>query len=297
VIAPAAWTAKFTGWLAGLDIVDLVLRLTLLDLLLRPIGNWATRPIVLAFAASGLLFPRCLRHPALWIALTALTCIRVVIDWPMADNHAYLLSYWCLAVALSLIAKDTEKCLAFNGRLLIGLVFGFAVLWKWVLSPDFMDGTFFQVTMLLDPRFENWTALLAGLSGADLEAQQAALIRHIDAPQLPIQPGPALPAGFRGVADIATAWTAVIELAVCVAFWWWVPRGLGRARHALLLIFCASTYAVAPVDGFGWLLIAMGVAQCERDRVITRGAYLAVFALILLYRDVPIARLLQLAVG
>ena len=50
---------------------------------------------------------------------------------------------------------------------------------------------------------------------------------------------------------------------------------------------------MAPVDGFGWLLIAMGVAQCER--AFTRGLYLLVFALILVYRDVPVARLLAMA--
>ena len=80
-----------------------------------------------------------------------------------------------------------------------------------------------------------------------------------------------------------------------LAFWWWSPAGLGRARHALLLLFCATTYAVAPVEGFGWLLIAMGVAQCDRERVFTRALYLVVYALILVYREVPVARLLAAA--
>lgn len=293
--AHAGATFGWVRWLGGLDAVDLALRLTLLDLLLRPVGDWTVRPAVLALAAAGLLFPRFLRRPVLWGALAALTGLRVLLDWPLADNHAYLLCYWCLAVALSLAAHDTERCLAFNGRLLIGLAFGFAVLWKLALSPDFLDGTFFRVTMLRDPRIEDWTALLTGLSGADLEAQRAALDRHFDAPQLAIPSGPPLPIGFHGVAHAATLWTAILEAAVLAAFFWWPQTGLGWARHGLLLLFCATTYAVAPVDGFGWLLVAMGVAQCERGRDVTRALYLAVFALILVYREVPVARLLAAA--
>lgn len=283
--------------LRGLDAVDLALRLTLLDLLLRPVGSWAIRPAVLALAAAGLLLPALLRRPALWSALAALAALRVVLDWPMSDNHAYLLGYWCLAAALSLAAADVRGCLAANGRALIALAFGFAVVWKLWLSPDYLDGTFFRVTLLRDPRLEDWTALVTGMSAADFEAQRDALARHFDAPGGPVPPGPPLPASFHWLADFATVWTAAIEVAVFAAFASRPSFGLGRARDALLLLFCATTYAVAPVDGFGFLLVAMGFAQCEPHRVTTRTLYLAVFALIVVYREVPLARLLGSALG
>jgi len=41
------------------------------------------------------------------------------------------------------------------------------------------------------------------------------------------------------------------------------------------------------VEGFGWLLIAMGVAQTDPDRWKTRLAYIAVYGLIIFYRNVP----------
>ena len=84
-----------------------------------------------------------------------------------------------------------------------------------------------------------------------------------------------------------TWWTVFLEGAVAVAFLWPLERGVSRGRDALLLLFCVTTYAVAPVEGFGWLLIAMGVAQCAPERRRTRLLYLAVFALVLFYRDVP----------
>jgi hypothetical protein len=55
----------------------------------------------------------------------------------------------------------------------------------------------------------------------------------------------------------------------------------------LLLVFCIITYAVATVASFGWLLIAMAVSQAEVANRRLRVVYVAVFALILLYRASP----------
>ena len=98
---------------------------------------------------------------------------------------------------------------------------------------------------------------------------------------------PALPAALDSFARIATAATGAIEAAVDLAFLWPLGRGPSRARDALLLGFAATTYAVATVEGFAWLLLAMGTAQCEPDRHRTRLAYLGVYALVLVYRELP----------
>jgi len=285
------------GLLAQIDPVDLALRLTLLDLLLRPIGDWNVRPAILAIAAAGLLIPNWLRKPPLWFALAGLTALRAWTDWPLADNHAYLISYWCLAAGISLAVKDTETCLALNGRLLIGLAFAFAVIWKLLLSPDFLDGTFLRVTLLQDPRFENWTLLSTGLSFEELEAQRASLARHLDSPPYDAAPGPELSARFSQMATVTTYWTAGIELALALTFLCWKGALLSRVRHTLLIVFCVTTYAVATVEGFGWLLISMGVAQCEPRFVRTRALYIASFGLILVYREVPWARLFAEGIG
>ena len=59
------------------------------------------------------------------------------------------------------------------------------------------------------------------------------------------------------------------------------------ARHAALLMFCATTYALAPVAGFGWLIATMGLAQCRPNQQLLRGAYMAAFVMILLYSEIP----------
>jgi hypothetical protein len=76
--------------------------------------------------------------------------------------------------------------------------------------------------------------------------------------------------------------------------------GEGRiqaARHAALLVFCATTYALAPVAGFGWLIATMGLAQGRPDQPRLRGAYVAAFILILLYSEIPWTGVLAAWIG
>jgi hypothetical protein len=269
---------------ADLDAVDTVLVLTLLLLLLRPIGVGFVRPSILLLAGAGLLRGSLKRSPTLWLTLAALTAWRVVSDWPLADNHAYLLSYWCLAIGLALRSADPAVFLAANGRRLIALAFGFAVLWKVFLSPDYIDGTFFRVTLLSDPRFETVTRLVGGLSPDLLERARVALWQHVDglAPSLEVPP---LPGRFEVLGTFLTLWTVALEALVAVAFLVSRQRAAG-VRDALLLVFCATTYSVTPtIASFGWLLLAMGVAQCDSARALTRLSYLFVFGLILVCRE------------
>jgi hypothetical protein len=260
--------------------VTLALRLTLLLLLLRPFGTGWLRPSILALAVAGLLLPRALHHPALWLALAGLLGWRVIAGWPLADNHAYLLVYWCLAIALVRLAPDPRRALAWNGRALVGLAFAFATLWK-LLSPDYLDGRFFRVTLVEDERLECVASALGGIDPEALQARRAFVAQHVDGVGL-LGPVPEETARLRRLAVAATWLTLAVEAAVAIAF----LAPLGRRawlRHALLLLFCATTYAIAPVAGFGWLLLAMGAAHCEPGARRLRLAYVAVFALLILY--------------
>jgi hypothetical protein len=277
-----AWTALQVERLTPLD---LALRLTLLDLLLKPIGDWWLRPLLLGLAAGALLVPRLCGEARVWWLLAALAATRVVVDWPLADNHAYLLAYWLFAIALALGGRDPARSLATSARLLVGLAFAFASLWKLGLSADYLDGRFFRVALLADPRFEDLARLVGGLDVGGLGELREFVRQHVDGPALAGRAAPLEPPRLVLLAHLLTGWTAFIETAVAVAFLWPSAGWLSRLRDPLLLLFCATTYAVATVEGFAWLLLAMGVAQCEGRRA--RLAYLGVFALVLLYREVP----------
>jgi hypothetical protein len=265
---------------------DLAARLSLLALLLHPVGGWPERPALLALAGAGLLSARALQSVWLWLGVAALALVRVLRDWPMSDSHACLLIYWSLALGLARASLAPEASLARNARLLIGLAFAFAALWKLGLSPDFLDGRFFQVSLIVDERLAPWGQALGGLDRESFLALRDALAQHADGPLPRPVELPALPVRLVRAAQLATALTAALETSLALAFL--VPwRRLAAVRDGLLLAFCATSYALAPVEGFGWLLVAMGVAQCEPARRRTRWGYVLVFALIGLYATLP----------
>jgi hypothetical protein len=250
-------------------------------------GDWYVRPAILALAAVSLTSSRMLRRAEMWFALAALVACRIAADWPLADNHIYLLGYWCLAAALGLRATQPPAVLATSARHLIGLAFACAVVWKLMLSPDFTDGRFFRVTLLSDPRFVTAAQWIGGLSNTEVEANQRALEPLPEGAER-LEPLPvAAPIRLQRFATIATWGVVLLEAAVGVLML--APSGarVEWARHAALLVFCLTTYAFAPVAGFGWLLLVMGTAQIKLQEAWLRHVYVAAFVVVLFYSEVP----------
>jgi hypothetical protein len=268
-----------------MDTVELVARLTLLVLLFNPVSDGVMRSLGLLLAGLGTVFPSLARRPSLWLGLALLTGWWVLADWPLADNHAYLLCYWCLAMCSALVVQDHQAALALNGRWLIGLAFACATLWKAALSPDYLDGTFFRVMLMVDERFEEVVLRVSGLSQEQLAANRYFLEEdRIPAGFRPDTPTLVEPLGFTRFARGATWWTVLLEATVALSFLWPGRGWIARQRHAALLLFCATTFAIAPVVGFGWLLLVMGITQCEPGRTVVRIVYLGVFFVLLFYQ-------------
>lgn len=271
-----------------MDRADLALRLLLVALLFQPVGNPWLRPPAMALAALGLLAPGALASAGLWAALTALATLRIALVWPVSDNHAFLLAYWCLAALLATLAQRRDAVLAWNGRMLVAGAFFFATLWKAVLSPDFLDGRFFAVSLVDDPRFESFALLATGIDADALHSLRDVTREHVDGVFVPWEEMPEVPPRLSALARAMALSTVAIEGAIALAFL--APLGwrIARVRDALLLLFCATTYVLAPVAGFGWILLSMGVAQLEPERRSTRAAYLAAFGVVLLATRWPV---------
>jgi hypothetical protein len=62
-------------------------------------------------------------------------------------------------------------------------------------------------------------------------------------------------------------------------------------RHLLLLAFCLTTYAIAPVAGFGWLLAILGLSQCPDEWRALRSAYVVIFAFITIIAEADLLRI------
>ena len=273
---------------------DLALCLTAIALLLRPMGPWFVRPAILAVAVLMILSPALLRSALAWSAIAAMVAVRIADDWPLADNHIYLLGYWLLAVSLALRSRDvisTTSTLSDASRALIGLAFAFAVLWKVALSPDFVDGRFFRVTLVTDPRFAAATRIIGGLSDEQLRAAREAVALMPHGAELLDPPEMVEPARLRLFA-IASTWGVLVLETLVAALMLARSRLPDILRHATLLSFCAVTYAFAPVAGFGWLLLVMGLSQVDARQVWLARLYQLMFLIVLFYDGVPWTELL-----
>ena len=270
---------------------DIALCLTAVALLLRPMGPWFVRPALLALPVLMILSPALLRSALAWGAIAVLIAVRIADDWPLADNHIYLLGYWTLAIALSLRAPDGEAALASSSRWLIGLAFVFAVLWKAVLSPDFLDGRFFCVTLLTDPRFGDAAQLIGGLSSQQLADNRKALEVLPSGAELLEPPTVDEPTRLRWLAMAATWGVLALESAVALTMLLPTTALRSAVRHITLLVFCGTTYLFAPVAGFGWLLLAMGAGQLDGKQVGLKRAYVAAFLVVIFYGEIPWADL------
>jgi hypothetical protein len=265
----------------------LLFSLTLIEIVLRPVGPWTIRPFILALASAGLIFFRIQRKALFWYGLFALIAARIIADWPSPDNHIYLLAYWCLLLALSIRSPEPEFTLKTGARLLVGFAFLLAILWKGLLSPDYVDGRFFRVTFLTDERFASTSMLIGGLSKNQLRENRDYLTPLPEGAELLNPPRLVEPDALRKFSDAAT-WSALL-LESAVAFFFLIPgkRIIERWRHFVLLMFCFVTYPFAPVAGFGWLLLIMGLSQCQPDQRALKIVYVTAYFLILLFAEIP----------
>lgn len=169
--------------------------------------------------------------------------------------------------------------------MLIGLCMLFATAWK-LVSPTYVSGAFFEYALLTDSRFEHLAEWLGDIPLSTAKrnhlAEKVLTTGHLDG--LDVREATLkMTSRVKVLAQVLTWWTVIIEGILAAVFL--IPGGhrWRVLRNLLLLIFAATTYLVATVKGFGWLLVIMGIAQCEEDDDLFVPAYLLVFFAIQIY--------------
>lgn len=261
--------------------------LTVVHLLVHAPQAWYLNLLLLPLFAAGLIFRRWLLTPAFWYVTAALLGTTIYLNWESSDNHKYLFVYWCLALcsALSLPRGEQTHALARTSQLLIALCMILATAWK-ACTPQYMDDRFFTYELLADERFAHFTSWTTGVP-----LETLSLNRDLRDLQMSYPPaGASIPAvDLRGGTQVAilatflTWWTVLIEGLLGGLFLLPSNRWTNIARNTLLILFAVTTYSVAPVRGFGWMLMLLGLAQCSREEQTYRWGYLGAMLLIQAY--------------
>lgn len=251
-------------------------------------------------AAAGLLFRSWLRTTAYWYVMATCLGTAIYFHWESADNHRYLFAYAALALcaACSLPRGEQAEGLALSCRWLLGLAMALATTWK-LCSPDYLDGTLFTSELLLDERFAPLTTWLTELTPQALlqnrEAARLLMTGHELGLQLTSVHLTQSP-GVTTLAHLLTWWTVGIEAALALLFLLPTPLlercRLGGMKNGLLVLFGVTTYLVAPIRGFGGILMLLGLAQCRPQQQQAQYAYLLAFLAIQLF-TLPLSAMLN----
>ena len=255
-------------------------RLTLLTLFLFPERFWYISLPAGCLAISGLLFEQLQRRPGYWITIFLVLVAVNFANWDYTDNHQYVITFWTLALGLSLRVEDTEKIIRLNSRLIIGLVFAFATFWK-LTSGDFMSGATMQMVLGVMSNFSELGTSVDGYSAAAREANIRALsTTSTGAPTIAV----AIPENLKTLATVITIGTLVFELAIAVLFLLPENRKWDLAKNWILLVFVALLYPVSEIIAFGWILLVLGYAQCGAKFPRLRYTYVGLFVILYLFR-------------
>lgn len=273
---------NFLNYIREADIFDFSALMTILLLLIYPTHFWYVVLPIRILCIGGLLYPAWQKNYRFWLIIASIVLVGDLYNWFSIDNHKYLLAYWCLAICFSLRSSDIREALRINARLLIGLCFLFATIWK-IFSPDFLNGTAFHYFFLSDGRFANVVDLIGGLSKQILRENRLA-ISDLSAAMSNLE-SVVLQDSFGVIvlSKVFTFWGGIIEALVAIAFL--LPKGnwLSKIRDLFLLTFVITTYAIAPVMGFGWTLIIMGISQADTTLKNIRLYYILAFILLQIY--------------
>lgn len=261
--------------------------LTVIVLLLSPLAVWYLFIPLVILCVIGVVHRKLLTSTPYWYTITTMLGATIYLNWESVDNHKYLICYWCLTLCCvnSLAPKDRKRALEKSSRLLIGLCMAFATFWK-LASDNYLDGSFFEYQLLVDSRFDHAASALGNISTEAL-ADNRYLVelltngyrRGLELTNIQLQSTPEV----HRLGWLLTWWTIVIEGALAALFLFPDRPTSAFLRNITLILFAVTTYSVATVKGFGWVLMLLGMAQCHKTERFYYWAYFVSFLLIQAY--------------
>jgi len=237
--------------------------LTLLLVIINGPGYWYAKCAIYSLGIGGFVLPKLRDYTAFWLMLGSILVYTAFENWAVSDNHKWLMGYWCLALTCA-VAGDTARreILGFNARCLMVAVMGIATLYK-LTTDSYTSGAFFEFTLLTDHRFADFASWATDLSKTQLQENQQKHLVLITGNEWDLEPHKLhTSVSLRWLALFMTWWTICIEGGIAIAFMLPEKAKLSQFKHILLLVFAATTYLVAPVPGFGCLLMLFGMSQC-----------------------------------
>jgi hypothetical protein len=203
-------------------------------------------------------------RPVTWWLMAALWFAAVVVQQDRMEDHVWLFTCWLVALAVSL-AAGVEGFLdhaAWHARVLVGVTFSVAVLWK-LFFHQFVNGMALWTFLVTDGRFAPLARGL-GIPHSALHEGQEQLTAVLAGTTDAYQP----PSDLLWRVTVIAVLTLLLEASVAVSFL--SPDGSPPARLRLpsIVTFGLVTYSLVPVLGFAALLATLAMVASRWRRSV-----------------------------
>lgn len=234
------------------------------------------------FIIAGLI-SRITTHFLFWLVIGITLSFYHFSEWFIIDNHIYLMIYWAFNLSVVLYTDNKHEALVLSSKLLVGLCFFFATFWK-MITPEFMDGTFFTYLLIGgDTRFEWFSMMISGMNAGLLETNQAAMdsMKSVlyNGEQIPVE----ITSDIKFLALYMTWWTIILEGAISLLFLISLFKNKDYFAHLALMTFIITTYPVATVITFGLLLTCIGFGANASQNL--KYIYMIIFTFLLILQS------------
>lgn len=277
--ARAAAAREF--WKQALDVDPLEAAgvLTAAYFLVHGGGIWYLALPLAVIGIAGLLLRPLLANSSYWLAMSAFAAFACFRNWHLVENDMFLATYWAIALHCSLLTRTPRETAGSQARWLTVLFMAIGCAWKFS-SPDYLNGTFFKAALLTDGRLAGLSRVLAGVSASSqhMNGVRIAELGAFDATAVAV---PILGGARLALAAGLLTWGTLALQALVTLVFVAPPRPfLARLKIPLLLALVLTVTALSKTAGFGWILLAMGVAHTSTDDRRGRGMCYAGFLLI-----------------
>lgn len=281
---PVLKEASQLKWMTG-NFENIAFSLTLLLLILHSGEQWYIKTPIIVLSMLALSIYQLRKNEYVWFTICAILIAANFMDRLVIDNHKYLITYWAICVYLSINSGKGEEFLSKSGKILIGLVFLFATLWK-LISGDFVNYSFMNWALLTDERFAPIVHIFGGLHkyeyGLNYEnASKFAVAKSIIDPKQYLHL--ISNSNIINLSKILTWWTIFIEMAIGIAFFFSKKRTVFWIAHILLMVFIITTYFPVPVIGFASILALMGFCAARKEPYLQFG-YFIILVFVQIYK-------------
>lgn len=284
----AAWTLDVLDQASDKKhMIAIVPALTVAILLFHGFHHFYFKDLFQVAFIFVLLIPGLLKKEYFWFGISCLALSAVYLEFSSADNHKFLLFYWCLALFFAFQferAEEQRDFMVVSARYLMFFTMLGAVIQK-TISPDYLDGSFFEITLLTDSRFRDFVVLMTDMDYGTL-MENRALKNEVRNHYLlePLASAQLIRTTYFQLFAHAITWLNYLDQVVIGALALFrLPLPLEILKHLALMVFIIIVYAVAPVIGFGWLIIIWGYCMVPDELKYLRVGYIGCFVLLALY--------------